>query len=744
MRYFELEAVIETQAYYGHILPDYLLSREHAAGERAEVNYAGGEHAGSIPDDGKILAEVVNSSPAPGRGVSCLLVGSRRSKLTIAAAIDDPARGISGPVCSWLCRGLDLQRDEIRMARTEEITGGGFLSLLEQAVEAGLCGESTVRSLRDLAPETGSGIREFVVPDIEADPSGLEKKLEGELDDMMADGSLRAEVGRILSPENRLEFLGHPVHYRVRARSCGGAAAICRLLIKSLYARGRLQSRRSLLVSADLLLAKQGWEGLEEALSDIRGGSCVILAGGGSGRERKERMQALQAWQDLIARHHWDVLFFAADPERPDREQADLFRWMGGWLEMIPVKEGSGSRAQAIRALKKRLPADRHHLAEELLPHLDRYTVTDLIEAAGRSRQRWLVRDAYPAYDGAGAGRERSRTEGHAPGTAGEHAPKTEAEHGLKTGAEAHTARQELGRLIGLDQVKETMEDLLVAGSMARRRMEAGLPFVRPAMHMVFSGNPGTAKTTTARLAARLLFEQGMLESPKLVECGRSQLVGEYVGWTAKMVRDRFEEASGGVLLIDEAYSLAEDSGRFGQEAIDAIVQEMENRRENTAVIFTGYPEKMDRFLDQNEGLRSRIPFHIHFPDYSQEEMEAILTRMAEDRGYRLTPAARKEASSIIASARKAKDFGNGRFARNLLEQAVLCQGRRLEDAAKAGREPGLKELMTVRKEDLLRAGDRLLQAAAEEKKLIGFQVRAREAGPGSREAAPDSRGRSA
>ena len=114
--------------------------------------------------------------------------------------------------------------------------------------------------------------------------------------------------------------------------------------------------------------------------------------------------------------------------------------------------------------------------------------------------------------------------------------------------------------------------------------------------------------------------------------------------------------------------------------------------------------------------------------------MEAILTRMAEDRGYRLTPAARKEASSIIASARKAKDFGNGRFARNLLEQAVLCQGRRLEEAAKAGREPGRKELMTVRKEDLLRAGDRLLQAAAEEEKLIGFQVRGREAGPGSRE----------
>ena len=130
-------------------------------------------------------------------------------------------------------------------------------------------------------------------------------------------------------------------------------------------------------------------------------------------------------------------------------------------------------------------------------------------------------------------------------------------------------------------------------------------------MHMVFTGNPGTAKTTVARLFARILKENGVLSKGDLIECGRSDLVGKYVGWTAVQVKNMFKKAKGSVLFIDEAYSLCDDrSGSYGDEAINTIVQEMENNRDDMVVIFAGYPKEMNDFLDRNPGLRSRIAFH--------------------------------------------------------------------------------------------------------------------------------------
>ena len=140
--------------------------------------------------------------------------------------------------------------------------------------------------------------------------------------------------------------------------------------------------------------------------------------------------------------------------------------------------------------------------------------------------------------------------------------------------------------------------------------------------HMVFTGNPGTAKTTVARLFARIMKENNLLETGEFIEVGRADLVGKFVGWTASLIKKRFSEAKGGVLFIDEAYSLVDDrSGSFGDEAINTIVQEMENNRENVIVIFAGYPDRMKEFIDRNPGLSSRIAFHVSFPDYSTPEL---------------------------------------------------------------------------------------------------------------------------
>ena len=164
----------------------------------------------------------------------------------------------------------------------------------------------------------------------------------------------------------------------------------------------------------------------------------------------------------------------------------------------------------------------------------------------------------------------------------------------------------------------------------------------------------------------------------RYVVVGRSQLVGEYVGWTAVQVRQRFEEARGGVLLIDEAYSLANDSGKYGQEAIDTIVQEMENHRNDVVVIFAGYPDKMEDFLKKNPGLRSRIAFHVSFDDYNVEELCEISKIFADKKGMHFTDEAMERLKEVFLVAIEQPDFGNGRYVRNVIEKARMAQSTRL------------------------------------------------------------------
>ena len=208
---------------------------------------------------------------------------------------------------------------------------------------------------------------------------------------------------------------------------------------------------------------------------------------------------------------------------------------------------------------------------------------------------------------------------------------------------------------------------------------DKGMSSDHPSTHMVFSGNSGTAKTTAARLFARIMKENGLLSQGRLYEVGRADLVGKYVGWTAQIVKDLFQKAKGSVLFIDEAYSLLDNkTGMFGDEAINTIVQEMENNREDMVVIFAGYPNEMEQFLSRNPGLRSRIAFHISFEDYSAEELCDITELLAEKSGMTLSSGVKEKLLPAFRSAAQEADFGNGRFARNILEQAKVNQADRL------------------------------------------------------------------
>lgn len=236
-----------------------------------------------------------------------------------------------------------------------------------------------------------------------------------------------------------------------------------------------------------------------------------------------------------------------------------------------------------------------------------------------------------------------------------------------------------LQNLIGLKSVKQVVNEALDFCKYQKMFSDSGLSDLSPTRHMVFTGNPGTAKTTVARLFAQIMKDNKVLPKGRLIEVGRQDLVGKYVGWTAKLVEKAFNDARGSVLFIDEAYSLCDDrDGMYGDEAINTIVQLMENRRDETIVIFAGYPDKMQAFLDKNPGLRSRIAFHVNFDDYNEDELVDILKLMASENNVSLSAEVDEKVRAILSRAIEEKDFGNGRFVRNMFERARMRQASRI------------------------------------------------------------------
>ena len=240
-------------------------------------------------------------------------------------------------------------------------------------------------------------------------------------------------------------------------------------------------------------------------------------------------------------------------------------------------------------------------------------------------------------------------------------------------------AKQELEDLIGLSSAKSVIRKAVANYKLNKLCIDKGIQREKASMHMVFTGNPGTAKTTVARLLAEMLRDEKVLSTGCFIEAGRADLVGRFVGHTAPLVKQKFQEAKGGVLFIDEAYSLCDDrENSYGDEAINTIVQEMENHRDDVIVIFAGYPEPMERFLERNPGMRSRIAFRVGFDDYSTDELCEITKLMAKKKGLTVTDAALKKLRESYVIAKEQEGYGNGRFVRKMLEEAEMNMAERL------------------------------------------------------------------
>lgn len=269
----------------------------------------------------------------------------------------------------------------------------------------------------------------------------------------------------------------------------------------------------------------------------------------------------------------------------------------------------------------------------------------------------------------------------------------------VKVSSQSSDGEKALAELIGLDSVKEDVVEMLNILKVNEMRKKEGLKPINISKHMVFTGNPGTGKTTVARIIAQIYKENGIVSQGQLVETDRSGLVDTIIGGTAQKVKNAVENALGGILFIDEAYALApEDSGKdFGHEAIATLVKLMEDNKDDLVVIVAGYKKEMQHFIDSNPGLKSRFKKHIEFCDYSPEQMQQIFMKMVKADGYTIAPDAIDPLKAIWEASKSDPSFGNGRGVRNIFEQVLAKQATRVVGQMKVAK----SELTTIEKADI-------------------------------------------
>ena len=473
--------------------------------------------------------------------------------------------------------------------------------------------------------------------------------------------TLFPEIERIYteSPANRVK--GHPVHYLVCCEDRSKQKEIFSILLEALYANDRIQSKRFCYVdlkSTDRISAVS----YEALYKSCENGTIIVQY---SSSEENDSDRALPGREqiaticDTAKKYRNSVLTIFCIPAEYRKAKETFLEE----LVSLPLVELYEDKVCGVRAKEYlKTLAKEHNISADIQLYDKIENETKLYRALQLKHffEEWynykLLHCIYPQYKEAKISTAeiiRAKPKG--------------------------SAIDELNDMIGLKEAKAVIQKALNYYKVQKLYKDKGITLEQPAMHMVFTGNPGTAKTTVARLFAEIMHDNGLLEIGDLYEVGRAELVGKYVGWTAQIVKDKFKAAKGSVLFIDEAYSLIDDkTGLYGDEAINTIVQEMENNRDNMIVIFAGYPDKMEEFLRRNPGLRSRIAFHVPFNDYDTDELVDIAELIAHKNGLQFTQESHAKLRNVFDTARKTEAFGNGRYVRNLIEQAKMEQANRI------------------------------------------------------------------
>ena len=516
--------------------------------------------------------------------------------------------------------------------------------------------------------------------------------------EVMADKTLMEELDRIYAVENEKKYYGNPVHYLIKAGTSEAAKDMIEVLMLALRMNSRLLGSRLTYVSE----IEEGCYGEDDLKNLFKVGKGEAVAIDMSGSDSDHGVYAssyhrvISFVADLVRDTNlYTLCFFVEITEKPGFTKS-LIATVQDDIHLIEIKEGRGDRKQALDYLsiltkRSKFAATPDEL-ENALPKRKDYSASDVYATYSKWFSNGLKSKVYQSY-------------------------KTCEKIEIKVDKPSDKPYEKLQSMVGLSEIKTLVDQIINTAKIKKARSSYGMDTHNISQHMLFTGNPGSAKTTVARLIAEILKKEETIETGNFVECGRADLVARYVGWTAKTVREKFNEANGGILFIDEAYSLVDDSNSFGAEAINTIVQEMENRRDSVIVIFAGYPDKMEKFLNENEGLRSRIAFHLDFPDYNADEMLQILELMAREKGYKINGEIREKCHEIFVDACSQPEFGNGRFARNVLEQAMMRQADRVVKTAK-GKSISKRNLTTFIADDfVVNAG----KCYGKKKNEIGF-----------------------
>ena len=586
---------------------------------------------------------------------ACFHVIDAKSNRIIVAAIVEELANFNKTLKSFL-KAVGLNLTGIRI---EEVTLNTITDLMRKSERTGYIEDAEdIMDRFDLGEFTGYGRH---ISFYEAIARGLNKEeIYAESTTLLETNTFIPELDRIFSLPKKKLIYGHPVHYMIQTDDLDTREKMQNLLIESLYLQGRLRNKRYCIKHCDPTTRIDRYT-LNKLYKSSIGGCMIIeymINNEGEDGYASTGRDAIEIVSEIARKYCNQVLTVFSFHRECTKARELFYEYLGG-MTFIELKEDFAYEDASKRYLNALAKERKVRTDKRLLSMVERdkgYLSAELHKLFDEWYNEKLKTKLYPQYKDMCAARREIL----------EAKPKG-------------SAFDELMDMVGVEGAKKVINQALSYSKAQKVFAEKGMQVEQQSLHMVFTGNPGTAKTTVARLFAKIMQENGILSKGHIVEVGRGDLVGRFVGWTAPIIQNKFKAAKGGVLFIDEAYSLVDDrDGSFGDEAINTIVQEMENHRDEVVVIFAGYPDKMEAFLQKNPGLRSRVIFHVNFDDYSTDELCEIADLISSKKGLKLTAEAADKLRGIFGTARNENDFGNGRYVRNVIEKAKMQQANRL------------------------------------------------------------------
>ena len=541
-------------------------------------------------------------------------------------------------------------------------------------------------------------------------PLCREKMGEEKLKGLATYETLQEELTRIDSSKTQ-KVIGHPVHYFVSAEDGFELGKTYEVLLSAIYNKNRIKNTRYAIVRVycdrdldnsalnaiyqtnvggsvvlDLCDPRFNIDGINSVITDVVANLCKVI----------------EKYKDSVL----TIVGFEQKRPRIIKEFYDNL----SLINVVEIEESVYDKDKALKYLTNLAKNKNMRIDNNLKALLknDSYARDNLVEIFNVWYKNKMKNTIYPEYK----------------------TSQKEAKRMIEEEA-VGKAYQDLNELVGLSNVKTLLDKIVKYYKFNKIIKPQGFDSEPLAMNLLFTGAPGTCKTTVARLLGKILRDNHILDRGHFVECGRSDLVGKYVGWTAKIVREKFKEAEGGVLFIDEAYSLNDSAGEgsYGIEAINTIVQEIENRRGSLVVIFAGYSDEMYKFIKANPGLQSRINFTVEFNDYNADELCDIAKIIAKKSHYTLSDEALDKMHKHFEVICKQPDFGNGRYVRNVIEQAEINHASRMISLTSKSNNDDMESLILCEQDDLNGTSDLMLitdqdvefKTVEEKQRRIGF-----------------------